>query len=339
MAAPTVKENYNHCGNCSPYRSILDEINSIQNNTEDGGVEFLKEINQHLANLTDFFMKPTRLDHPRAIYPIYYDLNSISAKIHLCSIDSFKESWKNVLTSLNERKIYKIGVGESSFDTSIALNILIDGVNLFAQSIEITEYGSRSGNTRKKMVDFIRETDPEAFGTCFQKGFIDELLNHPEVESYVAKDNTGKIVGVLWGFYTKDTNNQSVFHMFELSRKATYGALKIGSQLVEELKKGLDKGLDSDCKFITLNVSSGNLLAINFYEKLDFKQSSNPQDPSKTSMSLALSKDSTPPLAKNINDFPRKYVIKAIFLPKLIGYEILRRIEQLFRAFWYNKYF
>src|ERR1700678_2024816 len=57
------------------------------------------------------FSPEVKLKHPRQVYPIYEALNLVTDEIAKKSLVSLSISWHQVLGTLNNRNIYRIGLG------------------------------------------------------------------------------------------------------------------------------------------------------------------------------------------------------------------------------------
>jgi len=291
-------------------------------------------IHEQFQEIKKVFLHHKKLQHPRDIYPVYHALNFITHKVHEISQEALSRSWKVVLNTLQGHRIYRIGLESILFDTSIALAILNGQKNELERAIVASLYEVNIKSQRKKLVDYIYKTDREAFGTCFQRGFIDGLLKSNAVRCLVAQNSEGEIVGVLWGFLSR-YENHDLFHFFEFSRKATMAQMGIGAKLIEAAKQ--QQWLYPQLQFATLNVDADNFHAKEIYNKKNFEELNVEKKASQIFMVNNLVRNDgvklNPQTSKKIT---RNFVIKSLPFYKVIYFEIVRQCEILWKKIWYR---
>jgi len=325
------------CTCCSPVaypaKSDLTELKKSLGDAKDDLEDDFKLLEETFPHKIGEKYPQIRLIHPRDIYPIYNALNRISATIHDLHDDKFTTAWKNILDPLRGRYIYNIGVGEGRFDISIAELILKNGKKEVEESISYKKADVvNDQSTREKVVNYIRQTDLEAFGSCFQKGFLDAILSDKKIVCYTAYEKTSdSIKGIIWGFYSNDDNNSNTFHVWEMSRKANQAFLKIGTKLFEKLKE--DEKVKT-CSHITLNVDEDNKGAYNFYRKMGFTMIK--KDPATDKIFMAYEIGTEGITIEKPSQVTKTFVMKAVFLPKLAFYYLMSKIEQACRYIWFR---
>jgi ribosomal protein S18 acetylase RimI-like enzyme len=312
----------------------VDTFNSAVNTFKTAKVDFTT-IQEPLEVLEKAFTQKVKLNHPRKIYPLYEALTAISIDVANCSEASIKSSWGEVLNSLHQRRIYRIGLGETSFDTTIAQKVLKGNLNQIQSSIIASPIDVKIKKNHDEVVDYIYQMDREAFGVCFTKGFLDAIIKSNDIRCFVARDEDNKIVGILWGFLATH-QNQQLFHFWELSRKASMAKMGIAKALMDCAKQ--QQRLYPDLKFATLNVNADNQHAKEIYDNEKFTLlNEEEKDAAKIFMKNQLSDNPSvtlsPDAAKTV---VRNFVMKTVPLPKLIMHELLRRCDLCFRALRYR---
>lgn len=310
---------------CSTFKSHIAAFK--RNNPPESIKEALEQI--HL-----FFSREATLKHPREIYPIYRALNIVTQKVSESSINELKASWAGVLNTLDQRKVYRIGLGTYFFDVSTARKIFYSSMEEVKKSIVVAPVDLKDKNNVEAVVQYIISADREAFGACFQKGFIHELIVAPNVRCIAAWEGPKqKIIGILWGFFAESNGTQS-FHIWELSRKASMAQAGIAHQLIECAKMQLS--LYPKLQFATLNVHVENSRALKIYKEEDFKEVKRFQDTDRIFMSRRVSDSKAQVSADHAKTVVEKFIVNTIPLYKVLIYEIIRRCELLFRACWYR---
>lgn len=295
----------------------------------------LSDIEKPLQILENTFTQEVRLNHARQVYPIYMALNKVTAAVAKKSLDSLTNSWQQVLTTLNNRKIYRIGLGSTLFDTSIAQEILTKKLSALQNSIVVSPIDIKHTHNRLEVVDYIHKMDQEAFGSCFQKGFLENILKSDDVRCIVARNEKNEIVGILWGFLTHH-QDQQIFHFWEFSRKASMAHMGIAKKLINCAKQ--QQSLYPNLKFATLNVDADNKHAKEIYDKEHFATlNEEEKKAAKVFMMNELSSDMkvglNPEVSKTI---VKNFVLKTVPIHKLIYYELIRRCELIWRSCWYR---
>lgn len=199
----------------SEIQSFAEALETFRKDTHQLSVQQINAIQEPLAILEDTFSQEVRLQHPRQIYPIYEALNVVTNEVAKSALESLGSSWGQVLETLHNRKIYKIKLGTASFDTTIAQQILTQKLT---KTIVTASIDLKNSKNHQEVVDYIYATDQEAFGSCFQRGFIDEIMKSPEVLCLVARDEKNDLVGILWGFFVNN-KDQQLFHFWEVLEK------------------------------------------------------------------------------------------------------------------------
>lgn len=319
----------------SNHQSKLEIQNFVSALEDFKKIEQLSSIQEALAMLETTFSQEVRLQHPRQIYPIYESLTLVTNEVAKKSLSELSHSWEQVLKTLDKRHIYRIGLGITIFDTSIVQEILMESLSELQNRIVVSSIDVKTEQNRRKVVDYIFKTDREAFGTCFQNGFIEEILKSDSVRCLVARDKENEIVGILWGFLT-DYQSHQLFHFWELSRKASMANMGIAKKLIDCAKE--QQRLYPTLKFATLNVEIGNLHAKEIYDRENFTAfNEEEKETVKIFMANRLTEDDSvhlkPEEAKTI---VTKFVLNTIPIYKLAYYELMRRCELVWKACWYR---
>lgn len=95
-----------------------------------------KNVDEAIPLLWDFWgtADHPRLSHPRQIYPIYEAVSLITQNVYRTNIPALTESWRSVLLNLDGRFFYRIGMGNSKFNCSVAFETLAGKTPSFAIS-------------------------------------------------------------------------------------------------------------------------------------------------------------------------------------------------------------
>lgn len=294
----------------------------------------LPSIQEPLKVLERTFNREVKLQHPREIYPLYEALTLTTREVAKTALDDLRSSWKQVLNSLHDREVYRIGLGRTAFDCSAANRILIKILEDIQKHISIQSVDIKIPRDRQKVVEYLYQIDREAFGACFQVGFLDEILKSDDVRCMAALDDKNEIIGILWGFLT-DIQEQKIFHIWELSRKPSLAHLGIAKRLIEYAKQ--QQYLYPFVKFATLNVESTNHHAKELYDREQFRPLNEAgKKIEKIFMINKLSQDANGLPSDVSKTIVKNFVIKSISLPKLIYYELIRRCELIWRSCWFR---
>lgn len=297
-------------------------------------IEQLPSIHESLAVLEKSFSGELRLRHPRDIYPIYEALTFITNEVAKKSLNDLSHSWKKVLEALNKRNVYRIGLGSTFFDTSTAQEILTTKIDALQKSISVAPIDLKNKHHRQEVVSYIFKTDREAFGACFQKGFLKEILKSERIRCLVARNKENEIVGILWGFLT-DYENHQLFHFWELSRKASMAHMGIAKKLIACAKQ--QQSLYPNLEFATLNVDVDNAHAKEIYDSENFAALNGGKENVKIFMKNKLNSSSNVNVnLENAKIVVKKFVLNTIPIHKLIYYELMRRCELIWRSFWFR---
>jgi ribosomal protein S18 acetylase RimI-like enzyme len=296
-------------------------------------IEQLESIQSSLKILENTFSQRVKLKHPRHIYPIYKALTVVTNEVAKRSLDNLSRAWEQVLKALNKRDIYRIGLGSTFFDTSFAQEILTKNLNELQKEIQISFVDVKNEQNRQEAINYIYKTDREAFGTCFQKGFLNEILKSDSVRCIAARNKKSEIVGILWGFLTQ---NDQLFHFWELSRNPSMACMNIAKKLIEFAKT--QQSLFPNLKFATLNVDTNNdrakyIYEIEDFDPLDKKEITNEKVFMTKKLTIKIEDQFDAEAAKTI---VKKFVLNSVPLYKLIFYEIIRRLELIWRTCWYR---
>jgi ribosomal protein S18 acetylase RimI-like enzyme len=248
-------------------------------------------IQEPLKILEEAFTQEVKLQHPRQVYPLYEALTLVTNEVAKKCLNmwisqgwasqfpkkdvhqrtfpfpSLSDKWHQVLKTLDNRRVYRVGLGWASFDTSIAQKILTKKLDGLQKTIVASPVDVKNIQNRQEVVDYIYKTDREAFGACFQRGFLEEILKSDKVRCLAARDENNEIVGILWGFLTHYQNHQ-LFHFWELSRKASMAHMGIAKKLINCAKE--QQRLYPGLKFATLNVDVDNKHAKEIYDSEHF---------------------------------------------------------------------
>lgn len=288
----------------------------------------LQSLAEPLKIVEEAFCQKVRLKHPRDIYPIYKAVTVITDKV---AQNSLKDSWNQVLNTLQNRRIYRIGLGSEIFDVSAAKRILNEGLK--KEQIEIQWIDLKNEKDREAVVDYIYRTDREAFGSWFQKIFLHELLRSSDVRCITAKNDDGKIVGILWGFLSLIENNK-IFHIWELSRKAPMANMGIAERLWDHVRQWFET---EKVEFATLNVDRNNQHAHELYKKKQFEALAGQEISAAKIFMFNKISHADVSLKPELPQFiVKNFVMKSVALPKLIWSELVRRIELIGRAVLYR---
>lgn len=267
-----------------------------------------------------------RIKHPREIYAVYQTLNRITQAVHDSSIETLQQSWHAILKNLHGKKIYRVGMGVTAFDTSA----LIGTLNGQPYLATVSEVDLKNKTALKEIVQALVVADNAAFGTAFRPGFFTYLLQSPDARCFVAKNEKNEIVGTLWGFYSTRSDKTRLFHVWELSRLPHLPNAHIASKIIGTVRAVFEK---EPIAFVSLNVDADHKMAQELYAKLNFTQVSPLPKADKISMvhQLSVVKESPP----NPKELTRAFVMKTVPLFWLIIYELARRIILLFRKLYY----
>lgn len=304
--------------------------------TKSGRDPLVSALKEPFSRLHATFSQPVRLQYPRDIHPLYEQLSQITDTIANTSFESLHLSWQKVLKELHGRKIYRIHHGSISFDTTFAQIRLKTTPAELQKKLTVSSFDVKNTSNRKRLVRYITETDREAFGTYLQSGFLDRILRSSRILCFAAQNYNNEIVGVLWGFTATD-QNQPLFHVWELSRKASLAKMGIGKQLIECARKEHEKKEYASIKTATLNVDKSNTHAAKLYQGEGFIATDKDGKAVKTFMATSLALDRTASLdAKTSKTVVRCFVLATVPKCKLVFYEIARQCAILWRYCWYR---
>lgn len=288
-----------------------------------------------LARLkTAFSNKDVRLKLPRDIISFHEHIAEITQTV-LAHSTSLQSKWMDVLKSLHNRRIMRIGFGPIQFDCSTAIKILQTGK---LPKVVLSELDKGDSSEVKKTLSVIVKAEDEVFGTCLSTGFHERLLASPSSRCLVGKDEEGKIVGFVWGFVLQ-SEGKKVFHTFALARKVEMAKMGVASLLANEGIKKIENDKMADA--ISLNVLKGNTKALEMFKKLGFKSDLSDADQkklplnAKVFMFINLKGNTVPVHSTNVNAAMRAFIIKSIGYPLLILYELIRQITLLWKRIIY----
>lgn len=297
-----------------------------------------QEIQDNLSGIRSVFQnKEIRLKHPREIIPLHESIINVTKRLIQVGDTQSKylsSLWLKTLTDLNRKTILRVGIGRVKFDCSAAIKI-IQANALPKISIEELDLGDRVSfeKTMKAMV----QAEEEVFGTFLSESLNGTLLAKPESRCLVAKDQEGSILGFVWGF-NLSVQGKKVFHTFRLARKIEMAKLGIANLLAKEgLMKMSTKSLDG----ITLNVDKGNCKAIELYKKLGFQtelsdeQMKKIPDNVKVFMFKYLKNSQSFLTQQSTHLAMTSFIIRSIGLFRLAIYELVRRLNLLWRKVFY----
>ena len=305
------------------FNSIVDHLKNL---------EGLSSIQEPLEIIEKSFFKDLKLKHPRDIYPLYNAISFVTDEIAKRSLSELSASWEKFLIALDKRNIYRIGLGPIRFDTSVAQEILMKTLDVLRQSIQVAPIDLKNKQNYQDVVNYIFKTDREAFGACFQKGFLEEILKSDSIRCMAAHNEKNEIVGILWGFLTEYQGHQ-LFHFWELSRCPSMAEMGIAKQLIDCAKQ--QQRLYPNLKFATLNVDKENIHAQEIYDNEEFKTLN--EEKEKVFMTNSLTSGSNIHLDANVSrTIVKKFVLDTVPLYKLMYYELARRCELIWKSCWYR---
>lgn len=233
------------------------------------------------------------------------------------------------------RKIYCLGQGKSTFDTSQAKAVSLKSLNTLQKSITVGPSDLTDAKSRDEVIDYIYRSGQDLFNFCYTRGFVEGLMRSKDVRCLTARDGSNAIVGILWGFVINH-DKQPQFHFWELSRHPSMAKMGIANRLIGCAKQ--QQALYPQIKFATLNVDSDNRHAKSIYENEQFAALNNKErEVVKVFMTQKLTGDPqaslNPATAKLAT---KKFVMATIPLYKLLFFELIRRCQLTFRAHWYR---
>jgi ribosomal protein S18 acetylase RimI-like enzyme len=294
----------------------------------------LSLIEKPLDLLQKTFSSNIRLTHTREIYPFYEALTIVSAEVAKRNMLQMSTEWKNVLSTLNNRKITLIGQGITKFDTSFASKVATRSLTKLQQTLRIGPIDLRYSTNRREVVDYIYRSGSEIHNFCYSQGFIEDIIGSKNVRCIVARDESQNIVGILWGFLDSHETTP-LFHFWELSRVPKMAHMGIAKRMIESAKK--QQALYPHIQFATLNVDSENHRAKNIYDNEKFAPlDSKEKQALKIFMSQNLKKNNGAGLNATTKQVVTKFVMATIPIYKLLYFELIRRCRLLFRALWYR---
>ncbi len=220
------------------------------------------------------------------------------------------------------------------FDTSIAQEILTQPFGCFEATIAVASINLKNKKDYEAVVDYIYKADRDAFGACFQRGFIADLLKSDQVRCLVACDRKNEIVGILWGFLANYQGTQ-LFHTWELSRKPAMAQMGIARKLIDHARE--EQSSHASIKYVTLNVDHDNVHAKQIYDQEAFEVfNQEKKNHPKIFMINKLTKEDVQLKLDLAQTLVKKFVMDTIPLYKLVYYELVRRCELVWRMCWYR---
>lgn len=234
-----------------------DQISNIKSNIR---IQIVKMIFDEIRPLLE--NDNLKFKHLREIHPLHTKLTNITEGV--LQEDSAKESWKNILMTIQNKLIYNVGFGYSYLDCSREMDIL-KGKSI--SKISILTLDSSNAKELDKAVDTMVELDAESLGAYVSKGFYKTLLKTAKTACFLAKTDEGHIIGFCWGSYTY-IRDRSIFHIWGLARSAKYSGLNVTKLFLDHINPFLRQKFNPD--YITFRLLKDNEKAIEVYKKLGF---------------------------------------------------------------------